>query len=234
MTECVEFEIRIDRADDAHVLDVVITQPDSDVDIRPLAGTALPLALDPVALDSLVDDDEAYGAALTQALFSHEDVRGVFLRAASVAQSLDKPLRVRLNISSSASDLQRLRWELLAHPEGGRLVTREDVFFSRFVSSRDFRRVPLRPRSELRALVAAANPANLTQKWPALAPIDTARAYADATKALGDIPAVTFGVDERVTFDADPRAAARRLRHPVSRLSRRIDGGGRAVPRARG
>ncbi len=48
------------------MLDVVITQPDSDVDIRPLAGTALPLALDPVALDSLVDDDEAYGAALTQ------------------------------------------------------------------------------------------------------------------------------------------------------------------------
>jgi hypothetical protein len=206
VTECVEFEIRIDRVDEAHVLDVVITQPDSDVDIRPLAGTALPLALDPVALDALVDDDDAYGAALTRALFSHEDVRGVFLRAASVAQSLDKPLRVRLNISNSASDLQRLRWELLAHPEGGPLVTREDVFFSRFVSSRDFRRVPLRPRSELRALVAAANPINLTQKWPALAPIDTARAYADATKALGDIPAVTFGAgaaaNERVTFDA--------------------------------
>jgi hypothetical protein len=202
VTECVEFELRIDRADEGHVLDVVITQPDSDVDIRPLAGTALPLALDPAVLDSLVDDDEAYGAALTQALFSHEDVRAVFLRAASVAQSLDKPLRVRLNISSSASELQRLRWELLAHPEGGPLVTREDVFFSRFVSSRDFRRVPLRPRSELRALVAAANPANLTQKWPALAPIDTERAYADATKALGDIPSVTFAATERVTFDA--------------------------------
>jgi CHAT domain-containing protein/SIR2-like protein len=202
VNECVEFEIRIDRADDQHVLDVVITQPDSDVDIRPLAGSALPLALDPVALDALVDDDEAYGAALTQALFTNEDVRGVFLRAASVAQSLDKPLRVRLNISSNASELQRLRWELLAHPEGGPLVTREDVFFSRFVSSRDFRRVPLRPRSELRALVAAANPVNLTQKWPALAPIDTARAYADAAKALGDIPSVTFGANERVTFDA--------------------------------
>lgn len=202
MTECVEFEIRIDRVDDAHVLDVVITQPDSDVDIRPLAGTALPLALDPLVLDVLVDDDEAYGAALTRAVFSHEDVRSVFLRAASVAQSLDKPLRVRLNISNAAADLQRLRWELLTHPDGGPLVTREDVFFSRFVSSRDFRRVPLRPRSELRALVAAANPANLTQKWPALAPIDTARAYADAAKALGDIPAVTFGIDERVTFDA--------------------------------
>jgi hypothetical protein len=202
MTECVEFEIRIDRVDDANVLDVVITQPDSDVDIRPLAGTALPLALDPVALDALVDDDEAYGTALTRALFGHEEVRAVFLRAASVAQSLVKPLRVRLNISSGASDLHRLRWELLAHPEGGPLVTREDVFFSRFVSSRDFRRVPLRPRSELRALVAAANPADLARKWPALAPIDTARAYADATKALGDIPAVAFGVDERVTFDA--------------------------------
>jgi hypothetical protein len=202
VTECVEFEVRIDRADDAYVLDVLITQPDSDVDIRPLAGTALPLALDPVALDSLVDDDEAYGAALTQALFSRPEVREVFVRASSVAQSLDKPLRVRLNISSSASDLQRLRWELLAHPDGGPLVTREDVFFSRFVSSRDFRRVPLRPRSELRALVAAANPVNLTEKWPGLAPIDTAGAYADATKALGDIPAVTFGADERVTFDA--------------------------------
>jgi hypothetical protein len=202
MTECVEFEIRIDRVDDAYALDVVITQPDSDVDIRPLAGTALPLALDPVALDALVDDGEAYGAALTQALFSHPEVREVFVRASSVAQSLDKPLRVRLNISSSASDLQRLRWELLAHPDGGPLVTREDVFFSRFVSSRDFRRVPLRPRSELRALVAAANPVNLTEKWPGLAPIDTAGAYADATKALGDIPAVTFGANERVTFDA--------------------------------
>ena len=109
MTECVEFEIRIDRSDDGNVLDVVITQPDSDVDIRPLAGTALPLTLDLLALDALVDDDEGYGAALTQALFGHKDVRAVFQRASSVAQSLDKPLRVRLNISSAASDLHRLR-----------------------------------------------------------------------------------------------------------------------------
>ncbi len=108
------------------------------------------------------------------------------------------------------------------------------MFFSRFVSSRDFRRVPLRPRSELRALVAAANPANLTQKWPAMAPIDTARACADAAKALGDIPALTFGADERVTFDA----ILARLRDGYDILYLVCHGGltarGRTVPRARG
>ena len=226
VTECVEFEIRIDRADDANVLDVVITQPDSDVDIRPLAGTALPLALDLVALDALVDDDEAYGAALTQALFGHEDVRGGVPargeRRAIARQAAPRPAEHqqhrRPNCIASAGSCSRI-------PKADPLVTREDVFFSRFVSSRDFRRVPLRPRSELRALVAAANPANLAQKWPALAPIDTAAGVRRCDEGAGRHSGADVRGGRAGHVRRDPHAAARRLRHPLSRLPRRIDDG---------
>jgi CHAT domain/SIR2-like domain len=184
MKECVEFEIRIDRTADAYELEVLITQPDSDVEIRPLAGSALAFSLDLTALDALVDDEEAYAGMLRTAVFGHAEVESVFLRALSVAQSLDRQLRVRLNLGPGAIDLHRVRWETLRHPDGSPLVTREDVFFSRFIASGDFRRVPLRPRSELRALV------------------DVARAYADATTALGDIPSHTFDASEPVTWSS--------------------------------
>ena len=87
-----------------------------------------------------------------------------------MAESLDMPLRVRLSIDRNAAELHSLAWEALCDPETGALLaTREQMLFSRFISSEDWRPVHLRPRDEMRALVAIANPANVSSYHPEVA-----------------------------------------------------------------
>ena len=55
-----------------------------------------------------------------------------------------------------------LRWETLRDPaDGTPLFTGENLLFSRYLSSLDWRAVRLRPASDLRALVVIANPSDL-------------------------------------------------------------------------
>jgi hypothetical protein len=203
MSTFVEFSVRVGVVDLHYTLDVEIRQPESDAPIRPFPGVPPPtLDINKKALDAAADQDDAagYGGVLSDALFGSLEMRQAFDRALTLARTLATSLRVRLEIDPGAADLHALRWELLQEPDRagpaapprGMLATRDDVVFSRFVPSGDFRRVPLRPRSELRALVAVANGSDLAGSWH-LAPIDVGAEIASARTGLGDIESTTIG-----------------------------------------
>src|SRR5262249_28328265 len=112
------------------------------------------------------------------------------------AQTAGVALRVRLFIDTKAARLQGLKWELLRvpwadDPDPGRpLSMRQQVLFSRYLSSFDWRPAQLRPKDELRALIAVANPSNLVEYR--MAPIDVdgevarARDYLEGAAPPGD------------------------------------------------
>ncbi|HEX5690980.1 MAG TPA: CHAT domain-containing protein, partial [Roseiflexaceae bacterium] len=107
------------------------------------------------------------------------------------AASLDAALRLRLFIGSNAPELHNLRWETLRDPQNGEaLFSGEQFLFSRYLSSGDWRPIAPRPKGELRALVAIANPADLPKYH--LAPLDVQAELQRATAGLGTIPATAL------------------------------------------
>src|SRR5262249_12726153 len=89
----------------------------------------------------------------------------------AVVEGGDGSLRVKLFVDRSGPELHRLRWELLTDPlTGVPLATSERIVFSCFGASNDWTPVRIRPKAELRALVAVSNPANLAEYG--LAPVD--------------------------------------------------------------
>jgi len=163
-TTYVDLEIGLHRREAAeYAVDLRYSDPESDTEVRVLqdASTAL-LHIDPAQLLELVLDPVAYGKALGEALFGHPSVADVFARARAVTESSQRSLRVRLFIGSTAPELYALRWETLRDPsDGASLLTNENVLFSRYLSSVDWRPVRLRPRGVLRALVVVADPSNI-------------------------------------------------------------------------
>ena len=119
-------------------------------------------------LGAVASDPDAYGKKLTTALFAKERLRSFLDSARASAATQDAPLRLRLNVGPSLPGLHDLRWETLRDPYESdlRLATDENVLFSRYLGSEDWRPVRPRPRGELRALVAIANPANLADLQP--------------------------------------------------------------------
>ncbi len=108
--------------------------------------------------DELLDPDD-YGQALAEQLFADPEVRRAYDKARSVVEARDLELRLRLLIGPSAQNLQALRWELLTEPETQRpFATSERTLFSRFMLSRDWRPIRLRPKADLKALVAVSAP----------------------------------------------------------------------------
>ncbi|MDR5753004.1 CHAT domain-containing protein [Caballeronia sp. LZ024] len=119
-------------------------------------------------------DSDAYGACLTRMLFGGPDsrVRRAFERARNTVQGGGGGLRVRLAIQRSAKDLHALRWETLRDPsDGTRLLMHDQLWFSRFLSSQDFRFRPAPERSRLQALIVIADPTDQVTRW-GLASID--------------------------------------------------------------
>lgn len=143
-------------------LELRFLQPGSQGEVDPAAGQALLLPLDPAEFKLLEEDHVAYGKKLAEWLFALEPVRTAFAQARAVAESNDQPLRVRLQAAPEAREIHALHWEALFEPDGSAaLFTSQRLFFSRYLSSADFRPVRLTPRHALRALVAIANPSDL-------------------------------------------------------------------------
>ena len=142
--------------DESYTVELRFNSPDSDADIRSRAGT---VRFDFDALRSHELDPAAYGRCLAESLFADERAREVFEQARAVTQMQEVPLRLRLCIGPTASELHGLRWETL-HIAGDDdwLLTGERIIFSRYVDSQDWRGVGRLPRDKLRALVVVANP----------------------------------------------------------------------------
>jgi hypothetical protein len=182
-----DLEIGLHRRDaDTYAVEMRFSQPDSDADIR-LASDGVSVSFDAAQLLELSADAQAYGKRLAENLFAEPTVRSAFNQARTSAQSLEAPLRARLFIGPSAPELHNLRWETLCDPQdGSALLMGEQIYFSRYLSSGDWRPVKLRPKGDLRALVAIANPTDLGRYN--LAPVDVDSELARAQAGLGAIP----------------------------------------------
>ena len=65
-------------------------------------------------------------------------------------------------VDRPARGLQSLHWESINNPQDSSpLASGENLLFSRYLSSLDWRPVRLRPPADLRALVVISNPSNL-------------------------------------------------------------------------
>jgi hypothetical protein len=171
------------------------TEPGSAADVRLGANQATDIHLNLAQLQFQIVPAE-YSQSLTQIFFEAEGVRSAFAQARSAAVRLGRPLRVSLNIDQDCSELHGVYWELLRDPQtGAPLFLGENLYFSRYLSSADWRKVQLRPKAKLHALALIANPLDLSE-YPGLVPIEADAEAQRARQGLGDIALTVLGVDD--------------------------------------
>ncbi len=197
-----DLEISIHRRDEGtYSVDFRLSRPDSD-ETRTDRSEIKQSDLD---FDGLADasyDSDEYSRKLTGGFFKSQGVKSYFSSAKSSVLSRDgMGLRLRLFVGSDAPELHPLHWELLRDPDTNFLIaTSQDILFSRYLSSLDWRPVRLKPKSEMQALVVVANPSDLEANH--FAPIHVEAELARARQALDDIPvtAIPAGSGEHATL----------------------------------
>ena len=200
MTQYADLEIGLHRRDaDRYHLELRFSRPDSDTDDRLVQGDALWVKFDWEGLRKQSLNAAEYGKLLGAQLFAAQEVRIAFENARTAAQTLGASLRVRLFIGPSALDLHRLRWETLRDPQDQTcILTNENMLFSRYLSSLDWRPVRLRPQAELRALVVIANPTDITEHQ--MAALNVADELNRAKSGLGVIPVTELASGGQATI----------------------------------
>ena len=138
-------------------------EPEDMRDRRQLGD--VPLVIDTDSLGLLEGDEPAYARQLSASLFGHPDVREFYMLARAAAEGREIPLHLRLLIDPKApARYHALRWESLRDPaDESPIATRQNISFSRYLSSSDWRPVSPPAKRELRALVLVANPRDLDQ-----------------------------------------------------------------------
>lgn len=192
-----ELELALHRARRG-VYEVVLrlVDPQSQAEVAPVRGLA---AIDREALAEQATPD-AYGRQLAAQVFADAAVRGLYQRARAALERAEVLLRLRIAIEPTAPELHDLRWELLRDPDtDAPLATSERIVLSRFVRSKDWRPIRLRPRARLRAVIAVAAPTNAGDYG--LAPFDAAGEVARAREALGELEARVVGLAEPLGLD---------------------------------
>ncbi|MGH2733432.1 MAG: CHAT domain-containing protein [Actinomycetota bacterium] len=186
-------------------VDLRFTHPGSESEVRLVPEESLLARFDLRQLRDLRYDDLTYGRALTRSLFAAPEVAKGFAQARVAAESQDLPLRVRLFIGPSAPELHALRWETLRDPDDDAwLATNENVLFSRYLSSLDWRPAGLRSKSDLRALVVIADPSDLDtfqsggRGFPSL---DVSGELERARRGLAETGLARMQVGERATLE---------------------------------
>jgi hypothetical protein len=191
MVDYAELEIGFNRRESsAYAVEFRFSQPGSEVDVQPIEGQ---VGLDLQNIQFMPGEEAAeYGRRLTDMVFLDPDVRSAFLQARSSAHAQELPLRLRLVIGPNAPELHNVHWETLLDPQNNNpLSTTENLLFSRYLGSADWRPVRLRPHRDLQALLVIANPANLASYQ--LAPVDVAGELARAKAGLGSLRVSVLG-----------------------------------------
>lgn len=105
---------------------------------------------------------EDYGRLLKKTLFADPSVVQFYRDCRTSAGQTNATLRLRVLIHPTAPELHDLRWETLRDPDDqGFVALQASQPFSRFLSAPDWRKIELREKGRLKALVAVANPAIL-------------------------------------------------------------------------
>jgi len=193
MTLYADLEMGLHRRDaESYIVEIRFALPESDADLRMERSGPLTAQFDMKRFKSLELDNRAYGQLLGESLFAQREVKEALAKARSVAQAKDAFLRLRLFLGPSASELHGLRWETLRDPQDDScLVTSEQLLFSRYLCSFDWRPIRRRPKSDLRALVMIASPSDIAEYQPGgtpLTPLDVEGEFLRAKVALGTIP----------------------------------------------
>jgi hypothetical protein len=200
MSSIAELEISLrHRLGETYAVDMRYWPRDSDAEERPLKNP-LELQFDPVKLLALSTDPTEYGKCLTGMLFP-EDQLEVLTAFDSVRANVgDAELRVRLYLDPNALALHELHWETLRDlANDSPLFTSQNLWCSRYLSSSDWRSVKPRSKGELRALVAIANPTNISD-YGTLKPVNSVGELARAKTALGNDIRVEVLVDHKATL----------------------------------
>ena len=219
MPDEAELEILLRKDLQGFTVELRLSQPD-DEEVRTPVGGAAPL--DPAKLRPLRNDPDKYGRELGRQLLSDADVKAFFKTAWAVTEQATQSLRVRLFINRSAPELHELRWETLRDPDDGSwLLTKTNLFFSRFLSSDDWKRVRLRRKPKLRGLVVIANPSALAD--PAKGYFLEGRRVAEVP-VKGELKRAEAGLAPVVpeTLVSDPAAA---VRVTLDRIANELDRG---------
>jgi len=193
-----ELEVGLHRlATNAYQVELRFTHPESEAEVPPEKGL---VTFDPAELLALQQDPRAYGEALAAQVFASEAVRLLYGKVKTAVEASSLFLRLRLLVGPSAPELNGLRWELLSDPETkAPFATSEKILFSRFMVSQDWRPVKLRPKSDLRAVVAVAAAPDLARYQ--LSAVDCEGEIARAQGSLGGIRTTVLGRNEPVTLD---------------------------------
>jgi hypothetical protein len=179
-----DLEISLRWVEDEQALDVGLRFVLSDRPVDNWTHLTDLLRIDLATLDRRANDVDGYADALTEMIFSRRDIAVFYTGSRGAAGG--RPIHFRLNLNLDAPPaLHRVRWELLRDPAAGHPVaTSDQVLFSRYLSSPDFRTVPWRTKPASRALVVIAGPTNLNHYAPAGRPlakvdVDRERRYAE-------------------------------------------------------
>src|ERR1039457_4209744 len=188
MKNSASLEVTLRRRDsDSYSAVLRSTLPDGEVDVTS-TGVA---QFDFERLRALSLETLRYADLLTNSLFNDPTVATAFNEVRSAAQALETTLQIRLVVDSNAAELHSLRWEtLLDLRDGSYLFSGEQVLFSRYLSSLDWQPVHLSPRTQLKALVVVANPANLAEFQ--LPPVDVQSEVTRAQTSMRDVGVTTL------------------------------------------
>ncbi len=182
-----DLELSLHRRDDqAYVVEVRFSQAGDDADNRLTGDDQVRASFDLEQFRELALSPGEYGQALGKALFADPAFLAAYAQARASAQKDGAPLRLRLLIGSSAPELHNLRWETLRDPrDNSPITTDENIYFSRYLASTDWRPVRLRPKGDLRALALVANPSDLAESK--FAPLDVAAETGRARNGLSGL-----------------------------------------------
>lgn len=163
MPEYADLEIALRRhGDDAYAVEFRFLSPTSEAEEHWNEGAIATIDVDQLRAES-GDDWVDYGKKLRDAFFTGE-IRERFLGLR--ARCADLILRVRLVIDRSAKELHEVAWEAMwdlnANADAP-LFAGPKIAFSRYLSSNDWRSIRTRRKTELKALFAVANPADLAE-----------------------------------------------------------------------
>jgi hypothetical protein len=188
MKNSASLEVTLRRRDsDSYSAVLRSTLPDGEVDVTS-TGVA---QFDFERLRALSLQTLPYADLLTNSLFKDPAVATAFNEVRSAAQALETTLQIRLVVDSNAAELHSLHWEtLLDLRDGSYLFSGEQVLFSRYLSSLDWQPVHLSPRTQLKALVVVANPANLAEFQ--LPPVDVQSEVTRAQTSMRDVGVTTL------------------------------------------
>lgn len=186
MDKYADLEISFNRRDAAsYGIEMRFSRPDSDADIHIDQDELKQAGFDPSGLQDLILDPQEYAKTLTERFFADPQVRGAFEKALVSAQTAGMKLRIRFHINDDLPELHCLYWETLQHPgDHSPLNTSENILFSRYLSSFDWRPVALRAQGQLSALALVANPSDLANYK--FASIDVAAELGRIRAALGN------------------------------------------------